>query len=176
MRNCLPGFAGHLLLAFLSLAVAACSPNTSDRDIVWVTPAEAQELGTVKGFSLARSKTVVYVDPRSRAEYAAGHIPGALMIPFAELREGAAGQLRGYDIVVVYDSDYDGVEARSMSKRLIEIDEWTVYTLTGGLRAWEKSGFGVEYGLPAGESGATAPGAEAVPEAIPKPVYGRPKN
>ncbi len=162
-----------MVLAAAWLAVLpGCDPATSDRDIVWVTPTEAQDLGTPKGFSLSKTKSVAFVDPRTPADFAAGHIPGAVMIPFAEVREGAAEQLRDYDILVVYDSDYDDVVARSMSKRLLEFGHWDVYTLTGGLRAWDKGGFGVEYGMPA-ES--TDPANDA-PQAIPKPVYGRPKK
>lgn len=96
------------------------------------------------------------------------------MVPFAEVREGAAEQLSTFDILVVYDADYDDVVAKSMSKRLMEFGRWDVYTLTGGLRAWEKGGFGVEYGLP--NDGAGVPQEGTAPQAIPKPVYGRPKQ
>jgi len=164
------------MLALLVIAGAGCDTVTSDRDIRWVSPTEAQELGTPKGFSLSRAKSVVFVDPRSRTDFAAGHIPGAKMVPFAEVREGGVEQLREFDILVVYDSDHEDVIARSMSKRLMEFETWDVYTLRGGLRAWDKGGFGVEYGLPQGGEATASNGAEAVTEAIPKPVYGRPKG
>lgn len=154
-------------------ALAGCETVTSDRSIQWVTVNESLELGVPRGFTLSRAKSVAFVDPRNPADFAAGHIEGAILVPFAQVREGAAEALRGYDILVVYDTDHDDVVARSMSKRLIEFNRWDVYTLRGGLRAWEKAGQPVAYGLP--EVARSDEDGVAV-EAAPKPLYGRPRR
>jgi len=166
-RSCLAGAAATLTL------MAGCDTVTSDRSLQWVSVNEAKELGVPKGFSLAGQKSVAFVDPRNPTDFAAGHVEGAVLVPFAALREGAAEQLQPYQILVVYDSDHDDVVARSMSKRLMEFDRWDVYTLRGGLRAWDKAGEPVGHGLPQSLS----EGSEGVAsEAMTKPLYGRQKR
>lgn len=163
------------VLALVSAALFAaggCETVTNDRDIQRVSVNEAQALTESKGFALSRSKTLAYVDPRTAKDFAAGHVPGAVLVPMGDLRMGATSQLEDYDVLVVYDTDYDDVVARAVSKRLIELDRWEVYTLTGGLKAWEKSGNEVAYGLPA-ESG---PAEGVVVEAAAKPGYGSAKS
>lgn len=157
------------LLALTLTFLAGCETKTDDSDLRWISPSEALSLGQNKGFSIGREKTVVYVDPRNEKAYAAGHIPGAILVPFEELRSGAAEPLEQYDLLVVYDTDYDDVVARAFSKRLIEIDLWDVYTLTGGLKSWEKAGNEVAYGLPNREVDAEGKAVEAVA----KPRYGQ---
>jgi len=140
-------FGAAALLGAVML-LGACETRTDDNDIKWVSVTNATTLNEPKGFSIGRTKTMAYVDPRTEKDYAAGHIPGAILVPFGELREGAAAPLEAYEVLVVYDTDYDDVVARALSKRLIEVDRWDVYTLTGGLRAWEKGGNEVAYGMP----------------------------
>ena len=58
-------------------------------------------LGTMRG--LVRDPNVVVLDVLSREAYAAGHLPGALNIPVAELRGRAAAELADRDRpIVVY--------------------------------------------------------------------------
>jgi len=165
--------AAILLVAIVAIVATGCDKPTDDRDIQWVTVREAETLTQQKGFAISRAKSMVYVDPRSPKDYAAGHIPGAILVPFSDLREGAAAPLAGFDTLVVYDTDYDDVVARALSKRLIEIDQWDVYTLTGGLRAWEKAGNEVAYGLP--DKPASGDEDAVAQEAIPKPKFGQSK-
>jgi len=155
-------------------ALPSCTPTTDDRDIQWVSVTDSQSLTQPKGFSLARQKSMVYVDPRSETAFAAGHIPGAILVPFGDLRTGAAAPLAEYDVLIVYDTDYEDVVARALSKRLIEEDRWDVYTLTGGLKAWEKAGNEVAYGMPDHATTGEDEGVSA--EAVPKPKYGRSKR
>jgi 3-mercaptopyruvate sulfurtransferase SseA len=49
---------------------------------------------------------------------------------------------------VVYDTDYNDVLAKAASKRLLELGFDRVYTLEGGLKAWEKAGNDVATGVP----------------------------
>ena len=160
----LAGIAGFLFIG--------CERRTDDRDIQWVAVSEAQTLNEPKGFAIGRTKKMSYVDPRTEKDYAAGHIPGAILVPFGDLRQGAAAQLIDYEIVIVYDTDFDDVVARALSKRLIEDGRWDVYTLTGGLRAWEKAGNEVAYGMPTKTTNDEGVAAEAVS----KPRFGQSKK
>ncbi len=83
--------------------------------------------------------TAAWVDPRSPAEYDAGHIPGALCMPFQTVTS-EHGRLRDYSLVIVYGRDYNDEKANGMSKRLMELGHKDVRTLRGGLRAWVADG------------------------------------
>lgn len=162
-----------LIVALLAaVLLPACDRKTDDRDLQWVSVNEAQVLTEPTGFALRRAQSMAYVDPRSEKDFAAGHIPGAVLVPFGELRQGAAASLAPFDVLVVYDTDFDDVVARALSKRLIEDGRWDVYTLTGGLRAWQKSGNEVAYGMPT----RTVDEEGVVAEAIPKPRFGQAKQ
>ena len=123
-----------LILALLATcAIAACDPNTSDRDLVYLD-----------SYSVLKT-----INQRRREEYAKKHIAGAISLPFEDMTLEAQGLLESYDILVVYDTDYDDVLAKAASKRLLELGYKTVYTLEGGLKAWEKAGNEVQTGVPA---------------------------
>ncbi|MGA0286592.1 MAG: rhodanese-like domain-containing protein [Phycisphaerales bacterium] len=122
--------------------LAACETKTSDRDIVWVDPANAlveasrSERSTL-GF---KGREIVWLDPRTRKEFEAEHIEGAINIPFPELGEQTAEGLKRYGGFVVYGTDYADPIAVSASKRLLEMGFKDVSTLRGGLRAWRRDG------------------------------------
>jgi len=146
----------HLLRPLAPLTTAACllvacEAKTSDRDIVWVDPATAlvdasKSERTTLGFG---GRSIAWLDPRTREEFEAEHIEGAINIPFPELGEQTAGELRGYGGFVVYGTDYADPIAVSASKRLLEMGFKDVTTLRGGLRAWRRDGQPVVTGDPA---------------------------
>ncbi len=145
--------------ALLGLVVAAlltgCTKSYNDSDIVWLPPAEAvAKLNSPAGI-FQRTTRGVFIDPRSPAAFAEGHIPDAVNLPLPDMEENAPGVLAGYDLFVVYDSDFSDVMARAGSKRLMELGYSPVYTVAGGLRSWKKDGYEVATGA------APAPNAQA---------------
>ena len=169
------------LLLPLALACAACTRKTSDRDLVYVTPAQAIEKFSAKPGLFGKPVRGVWVDPRRPEHYAKEHVAGAISLPLARMEAEAAVALRGYDLFIVYDMDLEDTMGKAASKRLMEIGFDDVYTLEGGLKAWKREGYEVEpREAPAAEkrapaapattpTKAAAPAASAVPPAAPPP-------
>jgi rhodanese-related sulfurtransferase len=146
------GFPGRIACGFLlamlpAMCLIGCSNKTSDRSLVFVQPADAELLVQGKRGLLGLGGEVrgVWLDPRSRVDYLAGHIPGAVHLPFEDLRSEHAG-LDQYDVIIVYGDDYNSPVALAASKTLIELGFKDVRTLRGGLRAWEDAGNPIEQG------------------------------
>jgi rhodanese-related sulfurtransferase len=88
-----------------------------------------------------QGKTVV-LDVRSGEDFAAGHIRGAVNIPLADLpqRLGELEKSRSKTIIVVCQS---GVTSAKASAQLDKAGFKEVYSLTGGLAAWQGQGLPV---------------------------------
>ncbi|MSR69283.1 MAG: rhodanese-like domain-containing protein [Phycisphaerales bacterium] len=127
----------------------ACETSTSDRDLVYVDSYHALETMNAPPGVFQSARTSAFIDPRSRSVYAAKHIAGAINLPFEDMTLEALGLLEKYDVLIVYDTDYDDILAKAASKRLLELRFKSVYTLEGGLKAWEKTGNEVQTGVPA---------------------------
>ncbi len=137
-----------LALGATLVSIVACEPSTSDRDLVYLDSYHAIEVMNAPTGAFQSTKTSAFIDPRSREAYALKHIAGAINLPFEDMTLEAPGLLEKYDILVVYDSDYEDILAKAASKRLLELRFKTVYTLEGGLKAWEKAGNEVQSGVP----------------------------
>lgn len=131
----------------LTLAAGCMSRKTSGRDLVLVEPDQAAQLieGHKRLFGLAGTARTAVVDPRSANDYRAGHLPGALSVPFQDV-SAEYRRLEDFDFVLVYGSDYDDPRAEAMSKRLLELGIKDVRTLRGGVRAWLAGGYTLETG------------------------------
>ncbi|MEV4279641.1 rhodanese-like domain-containing protein [Actinoplanes xinjiangensis] len=81
----------------------------------------------------------VLLDVRSSDEYAGGHLPGAVNVPFDEV-EAAAGRYAGQDVVTVCHS---GVRSLAAA-RLLSAAGARVQSLAGGTEAWRQAGHPVE--------------------------------
>lgn len=131
--------------AAIFAALPGCAASSSDKVLSPVTAAEAQELvsGRKKLLGIAGTTTGVWVDSRPEADYRAGHIPGAISLPYERVTLDHK-MLEKYDVIIVYGADYGDTRANAMSKRLKELGHDDVRTLTGGLRAWKQDGNPVE--------------------------------
>jgi 3-mercaptopyruvate sulfurtransferase SseA len=141
-----------LVLAILAVpALLGCNTSTSDKDLVMVDVPTAQSLarGSKPVLGIGGS-SAAYVDPRGATEYAAGHIPDALNMPFTAVQQEHK-RLNGYGMIIVYGSDYGDDIAAAMAKRLIALGHDEVRILHGGLRAWEQAGNPVATGAAAAE-------------------------
>ncbi|MFA5007039.1 MAG: rhodanese-like domain-containing protein [Candidatus Izemoplasmatales bacterium] len=82
-----------LLFLAVGLTLAACTADASPKTISAKTGRDM----------MAADAAVVLVDVRTPEEYAAGHIPGALLIPLSDLEDDAAAMLPDKDAeIIVY--------------------------------------------------------------------------
>ncbi len=130
------------LAVLVVLSAIGCQNSTSDRDLVYRRPNEAVEMANTPSgaFGAGGLPKVLWLDPRTPAEYAAGHIPQAKNIPFPEIERTHEVSCKGYDMFIVYDTDYDDVMSKAAAKRMIELRYSKVYCILGGLKAWKADG------------------------------------
>jgi len=129
------------ILALLGLHLGGCAPKTSDKDLVFVDVAGAEQLlqGRKRLLGLGGERAGIWVDPRSEREYRAGHIAGAVRIEPETLRV-ADPRLVEFDVILVYGDGYNSPIAIAMSKGMLAKRYKDVRTLRGGLTAWERAG------------------------------------
>jgi 3-mercaptopyruvate sulfurtransferase SseA len=135
-----------LLLIALAVVAGGCGRSTSDRDLVYRRPNEVVELANTPtgAFGAGGVPRVLWLDPRTPAQFAEGHIPQATNIPFPEIERTHEATCRGFEMFIVYDTDYDDVLSKAAAKRLMELGYKNVYSLLGGLKAWKSEGYPVE--------------------------------
>ena len=165
--------AAAALAASILALPRGCDIKTSDRDLVMLDPQAAIDRFHERGSLLSKATVACYVDPRSAAEYAEGHLPGAINVPLVRMPEEARALLAGHDLFIVYGSTFQDPMAKAGAKRLLELGFKEVFVMDGGTRAWEKDGYKLVTGsLPAGgnpqprKEGAADPkdGGAEVPE------------
>jgi rhodanese-related sulfurtransferase len=141
------------LAVFPVLLALGCDIKTSDRDLVFVGPNEATEKLNARGTLFEKAASGCLVDPRSAADYAKGHIKGAVNLPLVEIEQLAGVRLAGHNLFIVYGDGFQDPMAKAAAKKLIEcgIKKDTVFVMEGGLRAWQKDGYALVTGsLPEG--------------------------
>jgi rhodanese-related sulfurtransferase len=142
-RSTWRGFVmASMCAAALALALAACesASKISDGDLHMVDVAEGQRLVAGEKTLLHGRRAAVWVDARSQADYDAGHIPGAISLPFERVTTEYS-TIEHEPIIIVYGADYNDARANGMSKRLKELlEDSDIRTLDGGVRAWTAAG------------------------------------
>ena len=83
----------------------------------------------------------VVIDVRTAEEYAAGHIPGAINIPFDEVADRIS-EVQAPHGVALYCMV--GPRARKGEDALLAKGYTSVLHLEGGLSAWQAAGYAVE--------------------------------
>jgi len=110
--------------------------------IILITPAEAEDL-----FAGGQG---AFVDARSRADFSAGHIPGAKNLPFEEAKGKAIGEFtagipRGKS-VVIYCSGKDCSTGLALAVLLRDQRLEEVRVFMGGWAEWTAAGLPTEQG------------------------------
>lgn len=122
-----------IVLATLGVTLGLCQ-------VGWSAPEEisVQTLMT----RLASDQAPLVVDVRSAEEFAAGHIPGAINIPFREVPE-RLDELQAIttDIVVYCEI---GVRAAIAELTLEQAGFEQILTLEGDIQAWRQAGLPLE--------------------------------
>ncbi|MBN2206295.1 MAG: rhodanese-like domain-containing protein [Candidatus Aminicenantes bacterium] len=110
-------------------------------------------IGLAEAGDLFQSGDALFVDNRSGEVYAAGHIPGALSVPFKDAVEGAIpldpGALKTSPDrpLVVYCEGGDCQTSVLVTQLLKKAGFGDVRIFEGGWTEWEGAGFPVEVGL-----------------------------
>ncbi|HKS98033.1 MAG TPA: rhodanese-like domain-containing protein [Rugosimonospora sp.] len=99
------------------------------------------EIG-LSAFAAARATGARVIDVREPDEYAAGHVPGALLAPMARLAEVRA-QLPPREPVYVICAS--GNRSRAAAAFLAQLGI-PAYSVTGGTAAWARAGHPVAHG------------------------------
>lgn len=130
----------------MALSGFGCTRTTSDKSLVYKRPNELVELANARSgpFGSGGVPRVLWLDPRSAAEFQAGHVPEAQNIAFPDIDRTHEVTCRGYDLYIVYDTDYDDVIGRAAAKRLLDLGYEPVYSMLGGLKAWQIDGYPVK--------------------------------
>ena len=133
---------GGWAVGLAAIAVAACAPGRSPA-IAQATLAEEIASGTAP----------LILDVRSTGEYDAGHVPGAIHIPFQSVASRVAELPAELDTpIVVYCAH--GPRAAWAGRALRKAGYTDVVYLKGHMTAWKKAGLPVETTAAAAESGA----------------------
>ena len=120
-------------------------PPQAGTDFQWLDPVSADALRT----SLP---AVVLVDSRPAAEFAAGHVEGALSLPYTEvgsaLTAGVLARLRSADAVILYGATPDADTEQLLAQELRFAGVPPPHVLAGGFPAWEMNGLPVAAATP----------------------------
>jgi rhodanese-related sulfurtransferase len=115
--------------------------------IRFITLAEAEDLFAQK---MQTGQGAVFIDSRSRPEYTAGHIPGALNLPAGELKNarktppgGSLSTALSFpedQVLVVYCEGGDCQTSVSLAKLIHERGYTDIRIITGGWAEWVAAG------------------------------------
>ncbi|MBL8762632.1 MAG: hypothetical protein JNL50_15155 [Phycisphaerae bacterium] len=165
-------------LPALALVLGACETNITDKDI---KPIELAELRAMVNEAQKAPDRVVLIDPRSRKRYDVERLPGAINLRLPDLVkvQKRDPKLEAFSTIVVYDIDRSAILARSVTKKLLELEYDEVRLFFGGLKEWKAAGLLTE-STPGAEPPAPAPDPKgemkvrAEPNAEPAPDASKP--
>jgi rhodanese-related sulfurtransferase len=92
---------------------------------------------------MREAKTNVVLDVRTKQEYDAGHMPGAILIDFNSPDFASKIAALSKDKTYLVHCAAGGRSAKACDK-MGKLNFLSVYNLEGGFRAWEKAGKPVE--------------------------------
>ena len=127
------------LVVVLAAFVASSASGEEGED---AAPTEAPSIAASELHARQGSEApLVVIDVRTANEYASGHIPGAVNIPFDEVAQRIA-EVDAPNGVALYCMV--GPRARKGEAALLAAGHTAVFHLDGGLAAWKQAGLPVE--------------------------------
>lgn len=147
--------------------LGACETNITDKDI---QPIELAELRAMVNERAKNPDRVVLIDPRSRKRFEAERLPGATNLRLPDLNKVRKRdpKLEEFSTIVVYDNDRSAILARSVTKKLLELEYDEVRLFFGGIKEWKAAGLQTESTpgaeLPPPAEGAASPAADDAPK------------
>ena len=118
-------FVGLLLVIVLLLQTVFSDVT---RKFKLISPPEA--------ISLINREDAVVIDTRNKAEFKAGHIADAILIPFPEIKD-SADKLNKYEGRPLIFYCKTGMRSDEACKVLSKQGFDNIYALSGGIQAWE---------------------------------------
>ena len=106
------------------------SPDPSDGDVARIEQVDART-AMDRG-----AKGAILLDVRETSEWRMGHVPGAIHVPYEQVRE-RAGELPAGRVVVTYCAG--GVRS-ALAASILEAQGREVVNLRGGFTAWQSAG------------------------------------
>ena len=105
--------------------------------------AGGNEIGTLEATRLMNQGTTLVLDVRDEKEFASGHLPRARHVPLKELEQRAA-ELAKFKEKPVIVTCRTGPRAAAASRVLKRAGFSNVYTLKGGVSAWQQASLPLE--------------------------------
>lgn len=155
-------------LIAIAPVLGACETSITDKDI---KPIELAELRAMVNERAKSPRRVALIDPRSRKRFEGERLPDAINLRLPDLVKVKKRdpKLEEYSTIVVYDNDRSAVLARSLTKKLLQLEYDDVRLFFGGIREWKAAGLATESTpgaelAPADDRGEPASGGAANPE------------
>ncbi|RKP58790.1 rhodanese-like domain-containing protein [Pararobbsia silviterrae] len=130
-------FSNYLNIALIAIAVV------SGVMLAWPTiMRRGHGVSAADATQMINRRNAVVVDLRSTDEFSKGHLPQARSVPFETLSEKAAqvSKNKSAPVLLVCQT---GQRARKAEQVLTEAGYAEVYTLQGGIEAWQTAGMPV---------------------------------
>jgi rhodanese-related sulfurtransferase len=96
-----------------------------------------QSVTAKQAYELLSQLDLDIVDVREISEWATGHLPGARLVPLAELRERTQASLPRDGVLFVCAA---GARSETAARLALQNGLTKVYNLAGGTRGWQKAG------------------------------------
>ena len=94
---------------------------------------------------------VYVVEVLQPKEFAKGHIPGAINIPFTKMTSEARKRFSPQDEIVLYCHDPQCQASTRAAEKLEKLGYTNLYEYDGGKEDWKAAGYPFEYEPPASE-------------------------
>jgi rhodanese-related sulfurtransferase/DNA-binding transcriptional ArsR family regulator len=119
-------------------------PHTEPARRAYLGPDDTEAVGTDELLARLERDEVVVLDVRPEAEYAGGHLPGAIHIPLAELPERLAELPQDREIVAYCRGRYCAMAHDAV--RLLSTSGLRALRATDGVLEWRVAGLPIETG------------------------------
>lgn len=126
-------FCCPLVLCFVTITGCSNTSQISDADVP--PPIKLEKLDA---FLNNAPKRTVLVDVRTHKRYAQGHLPKAINIPLAEIKE-ADTRLAGAENIVVYSQHWNDLLSRAAAKKMIYLGYKNIHEFRGGIDIWQRN-------------------------------------
>jgi rhodanese-related sulfurtransferase len=104
-----------------------------------------QSLTVTQAYELVSRGGIDVIDVRDPAEWSAGHLPGARLVPLDQLRRNPAAALARDGVLFVCAS---GIRSQAAARIAASQGLTAIYNLSSGTRGWSNAGLPLVNELP----------------------------